>query len=219
MTRATGRANTCDSRLAPPVTSPPTKAVLGDVTPRQLLKLAGHKLSPGYRKRLERFKVGPGAFKVDWALDGPIPWKAPGCARAGTLHLGGTFDEMADAERAPWRGEHAKRPYVLLVQQTPWDESRAPPGKHTAWAYCHVPNGSIVDMTAAIEDQVERFAPGFRDLILARHSTNTAALERYNPNCVGGDVTGGVAYGFAASVGRASVWRRSCTPPPMSPPT
>ena len=189
---------------------PPARAVLCDVTPRQLLKLAGHKLSPGYRKRLERFKVGPGAFKVDWALDGPIPWKAPGCARAGTLHLGGTFDEMADAERAPWRGEHAKRPYVLLVQQTPWDESRAPPGKHTAWAYCHVPNGSIVDMTAAIEDQVERFAPGFRDRVLARSTMNCAALERHNPNLVGGDVTGGanlLSQVFARPVARVNPYR------------
>ena len=170
---------------------PPARAVLFNVTPRQLLKIAGHKFTPGYRRRLERFRVGPGVFKMDWALDGPIPWRAPGCARAGTIHLGGTFDEMADAERAPWRGEHAARPYVLLVQHTPWDDSRAPAGKHTAWAYCHVPNGSTVDMTKAIEDQVERFAPGFRDRVLARSTMNTAAMERHNPNLIGGDITGG----------------------------
>jgi phytoene dehydrogenase-like protein len=170
---------------------PPARAVLCDLTPRQFLKIAGHKLPAGYRRALERFRYGPGVFKVDWALDGPIPWRAAGCARAGTVHLGGTFDELADAERAPWRGEHPKRPYVLLAQQTPWDPSRAPPGRHTAWAYCHVPNGSTVDMTRAIEDQVERFAPGFRDRVLARSTMNSAAMERHNPNLVGGDVTGG----------------------------
>jgi phytoene dehydrogenase-like protein len=170
---------------------PPAKAVLCDVTPRQLLRIAGRELSPGYRRRLERFRLGPGVFKVDWALSAPIPWRAAGCARAGTVHLGGTFDEMADAERAPWQGRHPEKPYVLLVQQTPWDPTRAPPGKHTAWAYCHVPNGSDVDMTQRIEDQVERFAPGFRDVVLARSTMNCAAMERHNPNLVGGDITGG----------------------------
>ena len=170
---------------------PGTRAVLCDLTPRQLLRIAGHWFPRHYRTQLERFRYGPGVFKVDWALDGLIPWKNPGCARAGTVHLGGTFDEMADAERAPWRGEHAQRPYVLLVQQTPWDPTRAPAGKHTAWGYCHVPNGSTVDMTAAIEDQVERFAPGFRDRVLARSTMNCVAMERHNPNLVGGDVVGG----------------------------
>jgi phytoene dehydrogenase-like protein len=170
---------------------PQARAVLCDVTPRQLLKLAGHKLPAGYRARLEKFRAGPGVFKVDWALDGPIPWKAPGCFRAGTVHVAGTFEEMAASERAPWCGEHAERPFVLLVQQTPWDATRAPPGKHTAWAYCHVPNGSDMDMTARIEDQVERFAPGFRDRVLARSTMNCAAMERHNPNLVGGDITGG----------------------------
>ena len=170
---------------------PVARAVLCDVSPRQLLKLAGHRFPAGYRRRLEKFRAGPGVFTIDWALDTPIPWTAPGCARAGTVHLGGTFDELADAERAPWRGEHSPRPYVLLVQQTPWDPSRAPAGKHTAWAYCHVPNGSDVDMTRPIEDQVERFAPGFRDRVLARSTMNCAAMERHNPNLVGGDITGG----------------------------
>ena len=144
-------------------------------------------------------------FKVDWALDGPTPWKNSGCARAGTVHLGGTFDGIADSERACWNSEHAKRPYVLFVQQTPWDPTRAPAGKHTAWAYCHVPNGSSLDMTDAIESQVERFAPGFRDRILARHVMNAAAMERHNPNLVGGDVTGGanvLAQLFARPVAR-----------------
>ena len=186
---------------------PKARAVLCDVTPRQLLKLAGHKFTAGYRAKLERFRYGPGVFKVDWALDGPIPWRAAGCARAGTVHLGGTFDEMAHAERAPWRGDHAERPYVLLVQQTPWDETRAPSGKHTAWAYCHVPHGSDVDMTKPIEDQVERFAPGFRDRVLARATMNCAAMEQHNPNLVGGDITGGanlLSQQFARPVARVN---------------
>ncbi|HZN65833.1 MAG TPA: NAD(P)/FAD-dependent oxidoreductase [Tepidisphaeraceae bacterium] len=170
---------------------PPARVVLCDVTPRQLLRIAGDKFPAAYRSRLEKFRYGPGIFKVDWALNGPIPWRAEGCTRAGTVHVCGTFNEMAAAERTPWRGEHAERPYVLLVQPTPWDETRAPPGKHTAWGYCHVPSGSIVDMTERIEGQVERFAPGFRDRILARHTMNCAAMERHNPNLVGGDVTGG----------------------------
>ena len=170
---------------------PAARAVVCDLTPRQLLKIAGHKFPPRYRKALERFRYGPGIYKVDWALNGPIPWRAVGCARAGTVHLGGNFDEIADAERAPWRGEHAARPYVLLVQQTPFDPTRAPAGKHTAWAYCHVPHGSTVDRTQAIEDQVERFAPGFRDLVLARSTMNSEAMEQHNPNLVGGDVAGG----------------------------
>jgi len=184
---------------------PRATPVICDLTPRQLLKVAGHKFPPRYRRALERFLYGPGVFKVDWALDGPTPWKNSGCARAGTVHLGGTFDGIADSERACWNSEHAKRPYVLFVQQTPWDPTRAPAGKHTAWAYCHVPNGSSLDMTDAIESQVERFAPGFRDRILARHVMNAAAMERHNPNLVGGDVTGGanvLAQLFARPVAR-----------------
>ena len=170
---------------------PQAKAVICDLTPRQLLRIAGDRLPPRYRRRLERFRYGPGVFKIDWALSAPIPWRNAGCARAGTVHLGGTFDELADAERAPWDGRHATRPYVLLVQQTPWDATRAPAGRHTAWAYCHVPNGSSVDMTGPIEDQVERYAPGFRDVVLARHTMNTVQMEQHNPNLVGGDDTGG----------------------------
>jgi phytoene dehydrogenase-like protein len=170
---------------------PPARAVLCDVTARQLAQLAGDRLPAGYRARLERFRYGPGAHKVDWALSGPIPWKSAEVARAGTVHLGGTLAEIADAERAPWDNRHAERPYVLLVQASAFDPSRAPAGKHTAWAYCHVPHGSTLDVTDRIEAQVERFAPGFRDLVLARSVMSTADLERHNPNLVGGDITGG----------------------------
>jgi phytoene dehydrogenase-like protein len=167
-------------------------AVLLDVTPRQLLALAGHRLPARYRRGLERFRYGPGVFKLDWALDGPIPWAAPEVARAGTVHLGGTLDEIAASEHAAVHGRHHERPYVLLVQPTRFDPSRAPDGRHTAWAYCHVPSGSRRDMTAAIERQVERFAPGFSDLIAARSAMDPAAVERHNPNYVGGDINGGV---------------------------
>jgi phytoene dehydrogenase-like protein len=170
---------------------PPARAILCDVSPRQLLQLAGDRLPSNYKKKLERFRYGPGAFKIDWALAGPIPWKASGCSRAATVHLGGTIEEIAASESAPWRGEHCEKPYVLLVQPSLFDPTRAPPGKHTAWAYCHVPNGSTKDMTAAIESQVERFALGFRDLILARSTMNCVDLERRNPNLIGGDITGG----------------------------
>jgi len=171
---------------------PPAKAVLFDVTPRQLLSIAGHRLPDGYRRQLERYRYGPGVFKMDWALDGPIPWKAAECARAATVHLGGTLDEIAASERAVWRGEPPEKPYVLLAQHTLFDPTRAPEGKHTAWAYCHVPNGSTFDMTARIENQIERFAPGFRDRILARSARSAPDMERYNPNYVGGDINGGV---------------------------
>jgi phytoene dehydrogenase-like protein len=157
-----------------------------DVTPRQMLALAGDRCSAGFRAALVRYRYGPGAFKVDWALDCPIPWRAPECARAATVHLGGTLAEIAQ-----WEGSYTGRPFVLLVQHTLFDPTRAPAGKHTAWAYCHVPNGSTADMTQAIEDQVERFAPGFGARILARSVLPPAALERHNPNLVGGDFIGG----------------------------
>jgi phytoene dehydrogenase-like protein len=170
---------------------PPAHAILLDVTPQQLLALADGKLPPRYRHALERVTPGTGVFKVDWALDAPIPWQHPDCARAGTLHLGGTLREIAAAERAPWQGEHSPAPYVLLAQQSRFDATRAPLGKHTAWAYCHLPLGSTRDMTNAIEAQIERFAPGFRNRILARSTMGPAALEGYNANLVGGDITGG----------------------------
>jgi len=169
------------------------RAILLDVTPQQVIALAGHKLPARYRRALARYRYGPGVFKVDWALSGPIPWRAAECRRAGTVHIGGTLEEVADAERAPWRGTHPDRPFVLLAQPSVFDPTRAPDGKHTAWGYCHVPSGSTVDMTKHIEAQVERFAPGFRDLVLARHTMDTVAMQVHNPNYVGGDITGGVA--------------------------
>jgi len=166
--------------------------VLCDVTPRAFLEIAGARLTDDrYRRALARYRYGPGAFKLDWALDGPIPWTADECARAATVHLGGTFEEIAAAERAAWRGDHIDRPFVLLAQPSLFDPSRAPAGRHTAWAYCHVPNGSTRDLTDAIERQVERFAPGFRERILARHAAAPADLEARNPNLVGGDIAGG----------------------------
>jgi phytoene dehydrogenase-like protein len=172
---------------------PAARAVLLDVTPRQLVRIAGSRLPASYRRRLERYRYGPGVFKVDFALGGPIPWRAEQCERAGTVHLGGTLEEVAESEDAVERGRHPERPYVLLAQQTRFDPTRAPAGKHTAWAYCHVPNGSTVDMTERIERQIERFAPGFRDLVLARSVMGPAALERHNANNVGGDINGGRA--------------------------
>jgi phytoene dehydrogenase-like protein len=165
--------------------------VLLDVTPRQLLGLAGHRLPERYRRALGRFRYGPGVFKVDWALDGPIPWQAEACRRAGTVHVGGTFEEIAASEAAANAGRIAERPYVLLAQPTICDPTRAPAGKHTAWAYCHVPHGSPVDMTARIEAQIERFAPGFCELVLARHTLSAPEMEAYDPNYVGGDIAGG----------------------------
>jgi phytoene dehydrogenase-like protein len=163
-----------------------------DVTPRQLLRLAGPRLPPGYASRLGRYRYGPGIFKLDWALDAPIPWAAPDVARAGTVHVGGTLEEIAASEQAAVRGEHSDRPFVLLVQPSLFDATRAPEGRHTAWAYCHVPSGSTRDMTDVIEGQVERFAPGFKDLIVARSALNAADVEQRNPNYVGGDINGGV---------------------------
>ena len=169
------------------------RTVLLDVTPRGLLALAGDRLPSRYRHALERYRYGPGVFKLDWALDGPIPWQAAECARAATVHLGATLEEIAASELEPGRGGIAERPYVLLAQQSLFDPSRAPAGQHTAWAYCHVPNGSTADLTERIEAQVERFAPGFRDRILARSALGPAEMERYNANYVGGDINAGAA--------------------------
>ena len=161
--------------------------VMCDVSPRQLLALAGERLPAGYRKKLARYRYGPGVFKMDWALSGPIPWRAAECGRAATVHLGGTLEEIASSER----GDAGARPFVLLVQPSLFDASRAPEGRHTAWAYCHVPNGSREDWSARIEAQVERFAPGFGRRILARSAMGPAELERHNANLIGGDITGG----------------------------
>ncbi len=171
---------------------PDARAVVLDLTPRQVVEIAGDRLPAGYRGQLERYRYGPGVFKVDWALDGPIPWVDPATARAGTVHVGGTMTEVAASEDAVDRGTPSDRPFVLLVQPTVADPSRAPEGKHIAWAYCHVPHGSDVDMTDAIERQVGRFAPGFRDLVLARSVKNAPAMEAYDANYIGGDINGGI---------------------------
>ncbi|MCU1262859.1 MAG: dependent oxidoreductase [Bryobacterales bacterium] len=165
--------------------------VMCDVTPRQFLAIAGSRLPAEFSRKLAQYRYGPGVFKMDWALSGPIPWTDPDCARAGTVHVGGTLDEVAASERAPWGGVHSERPFVLLAQPSLFDPTRAPAGKHTAWAYCHVPNGSTEDMTERIESQVERFAPGFRARILARSAMKSADLERHNANLIGGDINGG----------------------------
>ena len=171
---------------------PPARAVLLDLTPRQILRIAGEALPMGYRKQLERYRYGPGVFKVDYALSDPIPWRAEACARAATVHLGGTLPEISRSERDAWAGRPSDRPFTLVVQPTPFDSTRAPAGRHIAWAYCHVPHGSSVDMTDQIEAQIERFAPGFCDCILARHSRSAPEMEVYNPNYIGGDIAGGV---------------------------
>ena len=171
---------------------PAARVVLLDVTPRQLLSIAGRKLTPNYRSQLRHYRYGPGVFKLDLALDGPIPWKAGECLRAGTVHVGGTLDEIAASEGAVARGRHPRKPFVLVAQQSLFDPTRAPEGKHTVWAYCHVPNGSTLDMTARIEAQIERFAPGFRKRILARHAMSPADVHRHNANYIGGNISGGV---------------------------
>jgi phytoene dehydrogenase-like protein len=170
---------------------PNTRLVLCDVTPKQLLSLAGDRLPERYRRRLQRWRYGPGVFKLDYALDGPIPWRAPEVAEAGTVHVGGSLAEIVESERAVWEGRHTERPFVLLAQQSLFDNTRAPTGKHTVWAYCHVPNASTFDMRERIEAQIERFAPGFRERVLACTPRNTRDLERENPNLVGGDIAGG----------------------------
>jgi phytoene dehydrogenase-like protein len=165
--------------------------ILCDVTPRQLLAIAGDRLCSDYTARLRSFRYGPGAFKIDYALSEPIPWRAAECRRAITIHVGGTMEEIAQSEHAATHGSVAGRPFVIVAQPSLFDPTRAPDGKHTAWAYCHVPNGCTVDMTSRIEDQIERFAPGFRDCVLARRTLSPSALESMNANLVGGDINGG----------------------------
>ncbi|TMF15851.1 MAG: NAD(P)/FAD-dependent oxidoreductase [Chloroflexi bacterium] len=169
------------------------RVVLFDLTPRQVLPIASGQWPDGFSRQLQRFRYGPGVFKVDWALDGPIPWRADACRGAGTVHVGGAFDEVVAAEDAVAAGQVAERPFVILAQPTVADPTRAPAGKHVGWAYCHVPNGSTVDMRERIEAQVERFAPGFTSRILARHVMTPADIERHNANNVGGDINGGIA--------------------------
>jgi phytoene dehydrogenase-like protein len=191
---------------------PTARAVLFDVTPAQLLQIAGHSLSAIYQWQLRRYRYGMGVFKVDWALDDAIPFTAAACAQTGTVHLGNTLEEIVASEKTTARGGHPEKPFVLLAQQSLFDPTRAPAGKHTAWAYCHVPNGSKVDMTDSIERQVERFAPGFRERIIGRHTFDTAQLEAYNPNYVGGDINGGrldISQLFTRPALRASPYRTS----------
>ena len=191
---------------------PPSRVVLLDVTPRQLRRIAGDRLSRFYRWRLSRYRYGPGVFKMDWALNSPVPWRAPECGRAGTLHLGGSLAEIAAGERASWEGRHAERPYVLVTQPSLFDPTRAPRGRHTLWAYCHVPNGSTVDMRPVLERQIERYAPGFRDCIEETHVMSPADLERSNANLVGGDLGGGAGdlmQLYARPVARLNPYRTS----------
>jgi len=166
-------------------------AILCDVTPHQLLRLARNRFPTRFAHQLANYRYGPGAFKVDYALSSPIPWKAADCARAATVHLGGSFGEIAASEYDMSHGRHSERPFVLLAQPSLFDPTRAPAGKHTAWAYCHVPNGSSVDMLSPLESQIERFAPGFRDCVIARHVFSPAALENMDANLIGGDISGG----------------------------
>jgi phytoene dehydrogenase-like protein len=191
---------------------PKARAILFDVTPRQLSAIAGSRLPSHYLRRLKRFRYGPGVFKLDLALDGPIPWTASECSRAGTIHLGGTMPEIAASEALVGRGEHPEHPYVLLAQPTLFDPSRAPRDKHTVWAYCHVPNGSTFDMTERIERQIERFAPGFRDRILARATMSPSDLQRYNPNYIGGDISGGAHDGLQLLARPTLSWMPYVTP-------
>lgn len=184
---------------------PPARVVLLDVTPRQFLRMAGERLPGRYKNQLQRFRYGPGVFKIDWALDRPVPFKSRWCRKAGTVHIGGTLAEIARAEHAVWKGVHPEHPFVIMAQQSLMDDSRAPAGKHTGWAYCHVPAGSDKDMTDEVEAQVERFAPGFRETVLARQVTTAQQMERYNANYIGGDIGAG-----------ASTWRQLIFRPVVS---
>ena len=213
--RALGGEIRTESRVT---SLPEADLVMCDITPRQLVEMAGGKLPAGYRQRLARYRYGPGVFKVDWALDAPVPWRAPECERAGTVHLGGTLEEIAE-----WESGFTGRPFVLAAQHTLFDSTRAPEGQHTLWGYCHVPNGSAADMTAAIEDQVERFAPGFRARIVARHTMGPAEIERRNANMVGGDIAAGAIdlrqiflrpTGMLYRTPLANVWLCSASTPP-----
>jgi phytoene dehydrogenase-like protein len=182
-----------DTRVASIDTLPSARAILCDLSPRPLLRIAGHRFADPYRQALAKYRYGMGVFKVDWALNAPIPWTAEACRRAGTVHLGGTLNEIAECEKDTWEGRIAARPFVLLSQPTLFDPSRAPEGKHVAWAYCHVPSASNVSMLDRIERQIERFAPGFRDCVLARSVMAPADIEAHNANLVGGDIAGGVS--------------------------
>jgi len=210
--RSLGGEVVTDTPVESLATLPPSRVVLLDVTPRQLVRIGGDKLSRFYRWRLSRYRYGPGVFKMDWALNAPVPWRARECGRAGTLHLGGSLAEIAAGERASWEGRHSERPYVLVTQPSLFDPTRAPRGKHTLWAYCHVPNGSTVDVRPVLERQIERYAPGFRDCIDDVHVMSPADLERSNANLVGGDLGGGAGdlmQLYARPVARLNPYRTS----------
>jgi phytoene dehydrogenase-like protein len=204
----------CSRPVADLTDIPDSRVVLFDLSPRGIDSIAGKQLPSRYRRTLQRFRYSPGVFKIDWALDGPIPWKADGCERTACLHLGGTLEEIAASERDSSSGRHPERPWVIVAQQTLFDDSRAPAGKHTAWGYCHVPSGSTVDMTHVVEEQVERYAPGFRDLVLARSTRTAAELEAYNPNYVGGDISSGMADLRQIIARPALRWSAHTTPNP-----
>jgi phytoene dehydrogenase-like protein len=191
--RAHGGELAVGTRVTSLAELPPARAYVLDVTPRQLLTIAGDELPPAYRRRLERFRYGPGAYKMDWALAGPVPWKDPALRRAVTVHLSGTLADVAAAEAAVSAGRFPARPFVLLGQPTLVDPTRAPPGRHTVWAYCHVPHGQPIDASAAIEAEIERVAPGFKELVLARSVKDALEMQAYNPNYVGGDINGGLS--------------------------
>jgi len=191
--RSLGGEIVVDARVQRIDDLPAARAILCDLSPRPLLRIAGHRFPERYRRQLERYRYGMGVFKMDWALDAPIPWRAAACARAATVHVGGTLEAIAASERDAWNGRIAKRPFVILAQPSLFDRSRAPDGKQTVWAYCHVPHASTVDMTDRIEQQIERYAPGFRDRILARSVMAPAAIEARNANLVGGDIGAGVS--------------------------
>ena len=189
--RSLGGEIATDTPVASLADVPSARVVLLDLTARNALRVGGDRFSPGYRKALARYRVAPGVCKVDWALSTAVPWRDDECAAAGTVHLGGSLEEFVTSEAAPWNGEHAERPFVLLAQPSLFDATRAPTGSHTLWAYCHVPNGSDVDMCERIEGQIERFAPGFGECILARHITKASELHLGNANLTGGDIIGG----------------------------
>src|SRR5260221_6000660 len=194
--RALGGEIVANQRIASLDQLDGARAALFDTSPAILESIAGDRLPSRYRRKLRDFRRGPGVFKLDYALSSPVPWRAPECRRAGTVHLGGTFEEIAASQADVARGAHPQKPFVLVAQQSLFDATRAPPGKHTLWTYCHVPNGSTEDMSARIEAQIERFAPGFRDLILARTPMSSRDLEARNANCAGGDISVGAHDGL-----------------------
>ena len=188
-----GGTTILDSMVTKPSDLPAARVYLFDTSPAQLATINQEILPQRYIGALNRYRYGPGVFKIDWALSQSIPWADPNCALASTIHIGGTMAEIADAERIMWSGSHPEKPFVLLCQQSEFDDTRTPDGQHTGYAYCHVPANSTVDLTEQIETQVERFAPGFRETIIGRHTMNTQSFHRHNPNYFGGAITGGVA--------------------------